>query len=162
ERGLLEVDAVRDPYSQVRGHVVDLRVHGVVASAACDPVSGSEVADTLPRGEHDAGSGISECPRLLEAGPCGRGRLRPPLAARLPEHLPNVLGPGASLAEQALPARLDLLPLGARGDEARVDCDQDAFGPQRGLRDIDDVDPSVAEPLRDLLHAGRRPSTNVW
>ena len=137
---LREIDPLGDRHAQVRRHAVDLGVNGVVAPAARDEISGLKVAHAIANRDHDPGGGIPQRRRLAEAGTNGLDRLGETVAARLLEHLLDLVRPRPRLSEQALARRFDLRSLRPGAQEARAHVHDEGRRRQQRGRNVENLD----------------------
>ncbi len=155
EAALLEGDRVGKGDAEVAGNAVDLRVNGIGA-AHRDAVTDGDVADILPHRQRDARRRVAQHRRLVEARAHGSHGLANSVAARLLDHLRDLVGPLPRLAEQALLRRLHLGPLGTGAEQAGPHVDQ--HGSRRDHRpgNLQHLDATVPQSLGDLLHCEAR------
>ena len=107
----LEIHLVGKRHTQVRRHVVNLGVNGVIGASAGDPVSWNDVAHPRARCQYNASGGVAERRRLVQSGADGADGLANPITPRLLHDLPDLIRPRPRLANQALLAGLDLASL---------------------------------------------------
>ena len=102
--------------------------------------------------QHDARRGVPQ--RQVLSQPAadrlpGRGQT---LGAGLADHLPDQVGAGPGLGEQAGLGQRGDRPFGARGDHRRDRPDQDLGGVRDGPGHLEHLDRPAGQRLHDLLH----------
>ena len=137
------------------GTTVEISVDGVALAPARDTVARHQVRDALADLEHDAGGRVAEPCRFVQprSHPLNGGSQA--VALGLLQHLLDLVGSRARLADQALPAGLDLRAFGTCAEEARPHVDEDAVRRHRRCGHVEDLDAAVAHSLRHLLHRGQ-------
>src|SRR2546430_2161721 len=83
ERSVLEADAVRQRYAEIRGNVIYLSVHRMFAASAGDGIPSVDVSHSGANSESHARRGVAQNGRLIQPRSHSSSRLPDAVAARL-------------------------------------------------------------------------------